>query len=120
LKLASSIHIVVVSTPGAWGVVDGLVVDAVTKRPIEGALVGASSPQLENYGCFVTGDDGVFRIVDLAPGEYAFGVEGYGYVAVCARVHVGDDVTARVIAELAVDPSPKETPLQVDVGAKAR
>jgi hypothetical protein len=40
LKLASSIRVVVVGTPGAWGVVEGLVVDAVTKRPIEGALVG--------------------------------------------------------------------------------
>jgi hypothetical protein len=91
------------TTPGVSGVITGRTVDAVTGKPLVNIVVRAAQPELANEGWGLTGDDGAFRIEDLAPGDYSLSVQAYA-VTCTARVHVGADVTPRVTAELAPSP----------------
>ncbi|MDW7650497.1 MAG: carboxypeptidase regulatory-like domain-containing protein [Bacillota bacterium] len=83
--------------PGA-GELMGIVVDAFTGDPISGALVAALLGAMPVAIAF-TGDDGTYRIADLAPANYVVvaKAEGFGQARVRTLVFPFDSSTADLL-----------------------
>lgn len=67
------------SAQAPTGTITGAVTDAASGRPIAGALVVATSPQLPGERSQVTGADGAYRLADLPPGRYRLVSQVAGY-----------------------------------------
>jgi hypothetical protein len=67
-------------------VLTGTVVDAGTKRPLEDAVVTATSPSIPGEQIVVTDAKGTYRIPNLPPGDYTLRVEKEAYRAFVSGV----------------------------------
>lgn len=68
-----------VASAQTTGTVIGVVTDASTGKPVAGALVLATSPNLQGEQTAVTDNSGNFRLPLLPPGQYKLGVQLEGY-----------------------------------------
>jgi hypothetical protein len=94
------------------GTIIGVVTDASTNNPVAGALVIATSPNLQGEQTAVTDNAGNFRITQLPSGAYRLSVQLEGFnPAERSDIVVGPDRTLR--ANLAVVPSSVEMEEQV-------
>ena len=81
----------------------GVVTDASTGKPVEGAVVIATSPNLQGEQTAVTSKDGSFRITLLPPGQYKLAVQIAGFrPGERSDIRLGLDKTLR--ANMAVVP----------------
>jgi hypothetical protein len=81
----------------------GVVTDASTGKPVEGAVVIATGPNLQGEQSAVTGRDGSFRITLLPPGQYKLAVQVAGFrPGERSDIRLGLDKTLR--ANVAVVP----------------
>jgi hypothetical protein len=68
-----------VASAQTTGTIIGVVTDAATGRPVAGALVVATSPNLQGEQTAVTDANGNYRIILLPPGQYRLAVQVEGY-----------------------------------------
>ncbi|HEV2149459.1 MAG TPA: TonB-dependent receptor [Longimicrobiaceae bacterium] len=97
------------------GAVAGRVTDAASQAPVAGATVTASTGGAA-VGDAVTGQDGRYRIANLAPGTYALTITQSGYEPRRGTVRVGAGATATFDASLTV----RETALDAIVVTASR
>lgn len=93
--------------------VAGTVVDDGTGEPIEGAtvrLADASGSARET----ITGPDGAFAFVQVAPGEYTLAVRRFGYELLSTPLAIGSEAPPRLDVRLQPEAIPVD-PLEVEV-----
>src|SRR5512147_236806 len=94
------------------GTIIGVVTDASTGKPVAGALVVATSPNLQGEQSAVTDNAGNFRVTLLPPGQYKLAVQLEGFKpAERSDVTVRTDKTIR--ANLAIVPEAVQLEEQV-------
>jgi Carboxypeptidase regulatory-like domain len=83
------------------GTLTGTVVDAATAKPVPGAVVRATSPQLQGEQVVVTDSTGTYRLPQLPPGVYTvrFAKEKYQGDS-CGDIALNADQTLRVNSSL--------------------
>ncbi len=82
------------------GVVTGLVVDADTQRPLEGAEVGLAGTELRA----VTDDEGRFRLAGVAGGSYTLWARRLGYLERSDSLRVPPRALVDVTVAMSTDP----------------
>jgi hypothetical protein len=94
------------------GTIIGVITDASTGKPVAGAVVIATSPNLQGQQTSVTDPTGGYRLSLLPPGEYALTVQLGGYKdASRADIRLSQDKTIR--ANMAVVPEAVQMEEQV-------
>ncbi len=73
------LFVATVASAQTTGTVIGVVTDAATGKPVVGALVIATSPNMPGEQTTVTDEGGSFRISQLPPGQYKLAVQVQGY-----------------------------------------
>jgi outer membrane receptor protein involved in Fe transport len=109
-------------------VVQGVALDAVTRKPVAEAIVTVTSPALQGEQTVLTDSSGFYRVASLPPGQYAVRIDREGYDSYeQGRITVRVDVTFRVnvflvprqvegkIEEIEVT----ENPPTIDVGSSS-
>jgi hypothetical protein len=80
-------------------VIEGIVIDAETRRPIDRAAVDITSPSFRGEMTVNTGPDGRFRTQEIPPGEFGIRCRRNGYEPF-DRKAVMSDGTAHIDFEL--------------------
>jgi TonB-linked SusC/RagA family outer membrane protein len=80
------------------GTITGTVVDAATKQPIRGALIGIDG----NTSAASTRSDGTFRLLNVAAGTHRITIRRVGYALYSQPVTVQDNLVATVSVALKV------------------
>ncbi len=80
-------------------VIEGIVIDAETRRPIDRASIDITSPSFTREMTVQTGPDGRFRTVEIPPGEFGIRCRRNGYEPF-DRKAVMSDGTAHIDFEL--------------------
>lgn len=80
-------------------IIEGVVIDAVTRQPIDRAAIDITSPAFQGEMTANTGPDGRFRTREIPPGEFAIRCRRDGYEAINRKAMMGDG-TARLEFEM--------------------
>lgn len=73
-------------------VIEGRVLDAETRQPIDRAAVDITSPQFAGERTVNTGPDGRFRTEEIPPGEFGFRCRRDGYDAYTTKAVMREGV----------------------------
>jgi TonB family protein len=82
------------------GILSGIVVDATTRAPLEGAVVTVRGPSMLGEQSALTNETGVFEMTMIAPGTYALAVQHGGFVPFSPEGIVVRDHRVRVRIQL--------------------
>ena len=78
-------------------VVQGVAVDAISRRPVAEAVVTVTSPALQGAQTVLTDGSGFYRLASLPPGQYTVRIDRDGYDSYeQSRISIRTDVTFRV------------------------
>jgi hypothetical protein len=80
-------------------VIEGMVMDAETRQPIDRAAVDITSPQFQGERTVNTGPDGRFRTEEIPRGEFGFRCRRDGYDAFITKAVMNDGI-AHIDCEL--------------------
>ena len=80
-------------------VIEGMVMDAETRQPIDRAAVDITSPQFQGERTVNTGPDGRYRTEEIPRGEFGFRCRRDGYEAFTSKAVMNDGI-AHIDCEL--------------------
>jgi hypothetical protein len=107
-------------------VLQGVVAESSSKKPIEGAIVTVTSPALQVEQVTATDSSGFYRVPNLPPGTYMLRVDREGYLPhERAQIAMRSDVTFQLNVELITEASQAqqvvviERPPAIDLGSSS-